>query len=58
MKATIIIAAIVVIAIIAFSSSQAENQRLQEQLTERKDEFGIETEALAKQYLETAISRP
>ncbi len=51
----IIIAAIVVIAIIAFSSSQAENERVQEQLTERKDEFGIETEALAKQYLETSI---
>ena len=51
----IIIAAIVVIAIIASASSQAVNERVQEQLTERKDEFGIETEALAKQYLETSI---
>ena len=51
----IIIVAIVVIAIIASASSQAKNERVQEQLTKRKDEFGIKTEALTKQYLETSI---
>ena len=51
----IIIVAIVIIAIIASASSQAKNERVQELLNERKEEFEIETESLTKQYLETSI---